>query len=188
MRKLISFLAALCLFLALIENAIPKPLPFLRLGLANLPVILAIFLLPRGKILLLVLFKVAAQGLFSGSLFSYIFLFSAGGSFSSALAMMGLAALCGIRRENAGGTGGRRFFAVSAVGLSLSGSLASTLTQLALARIFLFGANTRYFAPVLLVSGLATGLILGIFAEMFMRKSLWFKSIAAQSARAEKSE
>lgn len=175
MKKLVSFLAALCLFLATIENAIPKPLPFLRLGLANLPVILALFLLPSRKILLLVLFKVLAQGIISGTLFSYIFLFSSGGSFASALAMMGLYALCGNHCRNE--TDERKLFSVSAVGITLFGSLASTFAQLFLARFILFGENAKYIAPILLVSGLITGLLLGIFAELFMQKSNWFKGL-----------
>ena len=168
--KLISFLAALCLFLATIENAIPNPLPFLRLGLANLPVILALYLIPWRKILLLVLFKIVAQGIISGTLLSYIFLFSAGGSFSSAIAMMGIFALFGNK------TNERKLFSVSAVGISLFGSLASTFAQLLLAKFFLFGENARYVAPILLISGLLTGLLLGIFTELFERKSKWFKA------------
>ena len=175
MKKLVSFLAALCLFLAAIENAIPKPLPFLRLGLANLPVILALFLLPSRKILLLVLFKVLAQGIISGTLFSYVFLFSSGGSFASALAMMGLYALCGNHRRNE--TDERKLFSVSTVGITLFGSLASIFAQLFLARFILFGENAKYIAPILLVSGLITGLLLGIFAELFMQKSNWFKGL-----------
>ena len=175
-EKLVSFLAALCLFLSAIENAIPKPLPFLRLGFANLPIVLSLFLLPYRKILLLVSFKVIAQGIISGTLFSYIFLFSAGGSFSSAIAMMGLHALCGNHGNKI--TNERKLFSVSAVGISLFGSLASTFAQLALARFFLFGANTKYIAPILLVSGLVTGLLLGIFAELFMQKSKFFREIS----------
>lgn len=40
--RLVAFFAALCLFLVAVEYAIPKPLPFLRLGLTNLPVILSL--------------------------------------------------------------------------------------------------------------------------------------------------
>lgn len=170
-RKLISFLSALCLFLSAIENAIPKPLPFLRLGLANLPVILALFLLPRRKILQIVLFKVIAQALISGTLFSYIFLFSAGGSFSSALAMMGIQSL--FRKKSSD----KKNIFISAIGISLFGSLASTFVQLFLARILLFGENTKYIAPVLLCSGMVTGFALGLFAELFMQKSIWFKTL-----------
>ena len=182
--RLISFLSALCLFLAAVENAIPKPLPFLRLGLANLPVILALFLLRRRQVFSLVLFKVLAQGVISGTLFSYIFLFSAGGSFASALAMMAIYEICGKRKgdfceENVSDgwqTNERKFLSVSAVGISLAGALANTFAQLILARFFLFGENTKYIAPVLLVSGLITGFSLGVFAELFMQKSKWFKA------------
>ena len=166
--RLISFLAALCLFLAAIENAIPKPLPFLRLGLANLPVILALYLLPRRKILLLVIFKILAQGVISGTIFSYVFIFSACGSFSSAIAMMGTYSLSY-----------KRNFA-SAVGISLFGSLTSTFFQLVLARFLLFGENIKFIAPILLISGLITGLALGVFAEFFMQKSKWFKEIQSE--------
>ena len=181
-KKLISFLSALCLFLAAIENVVPKPLPFLRLGIANLPVILALFLLPYRKVLLLVVFKVFAQAVISGTLFSYIFLFSAGGSFASAIAMMAIHALAGKRKE----TNERKlFFTVSGVGISLFGSLASTFVQLFLAKFFLFGANTKYIAPILLFSGLITGFLLGVFAEVFMQKSRWFSSVAGTSCDIE---
>jgi heptaprenyl diphosphate synthase len=173
-EKLVSFLASLCLFFAAIENAIPKPLPFLRLGLTNLPVILALFLIPKKKILLLVVFKILAQGIISGTLFSYVILFSAGSSFASALAMMGLYSLCKMSAEKTA-TNERKLFSVSAVGISLFGSLAGTIAQLVLARFILFGENIKYIAPILLVSGLITGLLLGCFAEVFMLKSLWFK-------------
>ena len=166
--KLISFLTALCLFLATIENAIPKPLPFLRLGLANVPIILTLFLLPAKKVLLLTLFKVLTQGVISGTLFSYIFLFSAGGSFASVFAMLALFYLGGTRTEKP---------VISAIGISLSGSLASTFAQLFLARFLLFGTNTKYIAPILLVSGLVTGCALGVFTELFIQKSKWFSSM-----------
>lgn len=172
--RLISFLCAICLFLAAVENAIPKPLPFLRLGLANLPVILALFLLRRREVFSLVLFKVLSQGVISGTLFSYIFLFSAGGSFASVLAMMGIYEIFGKRDVKGSVTNERKLFCVSAVGISLAGSIANTFAQLILARFFLFGENTKYIAPILLVSGLITGFALGVFAELFMQKSKWF--------------
>lgn len=179
--KLISFLCAICLFLAAVENAIPKPLPFLRLGLANLPVILALFLIRRREVFSLVLFKVLAQGIISGTLFSYISLFSAGGSFASAIAMMGCYEIFGKTSTKKDFTNKRKFFTVSAVGISLTGSLASSFAQLILANFILFGKNTKYITPILLVSGLFTGLALGVFAELFMQKSKWFKTVQLEA-------
>lgn len=162
--KLITFFSALCLFLSAIEYAIPKPLPFLRLGLANLPVILSLSVLKKREIALVVLFKVIAQGVISGTIFSYIFLFSAAGSFSSAFVMILANAV--FRSK------------ISSVGISLSGALANNLAQLLVARFILFGQNTKYIAPVLLITGFITGTLLGIFTELFKQKSKWLRQVA----------
>lgn len=164
-KKLLPFLAALCLFLAAVEYAIPKPLPFLRLGLANLPVIIALFILPAREIYKLILLKIIGQALVTGTLFSYVFLFSAAGSLASGLVMLGV----------------HRIFKnhISCIGLSLAGAAANNLAQLAVAHLVLFGSATKYIAPILLISGAATGLILGIFTQMFIERSKWFRSIHA---------
>jgi len=164
-KKLLPFLAALCLFLAAVEYAIPKPLPFLRLGLANLPVIVGLFILPNRDIYKLILLKVIGQALITGTLFSYIFLFSAAGSVASGLAMLGVHRLFKNR--------------ISCIGLSLAGAAANNIAQLVVAYFVLFGDATRYIAPILLISGAATGLILGIFTQMFIEKSKWFRSLHA---------
>ncbi|MDE7139477.1 MAG: Gx transporter family protein [Treponemataceae bacterium] len=166
--RLVAFFAALCLFLAAVEYAVPKPLPFLRLGLTNLPVILSLKKMRHRETLLLVLLKIVGQGILTGTIFSYVFVFSAAGSLASAVAMLTLYAA------------GKR--AVSAVGLSLAGALANNLAQLALARGLLFGVSARYIAPVLLTTGFISAVLLGIVTERFMRKSRWFASLPQAAA------
>ena len=83
----IAWFGALCFFLSTIEYMMPKPLPFLRIGLANLPVMLALDILPLPSFLILRAIKIVGQGVITGTLFSYIFLFSAAGTISSALTM-----------------------------------------------------------------------------------------------------
>ena len=68
-ENLVPFLAALCIFLSAVEYAVPKPLPFMRLGLANLPIILALFLLNARQYFLLVFVKVLGQSIVSGNSF-----------------------------------------------------------------------------------------------------------------------
>ncbi|MBR0318092.1 MAG: Gx transporter family protein [Spirochaetia bacterium] len=164
-KKLLPFLAALCLFLAAVEYAIPKPLPFLRLGLANLPVIVALFVLPTRDIYKLILLKIIGQALVTGTLFSYIFLFSAAGSAASGLTMLGVHLWLKNR--------------VSCIGLSLAGAAANNIAQLVVAYFVLFRSATRYIAPILLISGAVTGLVLGIFTQMFIEKSKWFRGLHA---------
>ena len=86
--KYLSFSAALCMFFSMIEYAIPKPLPFLRLGLANIPFILGLFKLKKREYFFLVLLKVIFQSLISGTFFSYIFVYSLLGSFASSFFML----------------------------------------------------------------------------------------------------
>ncbi|MGI5171983.1 Gx transporter family protein [Treponema sp. OMZ 840] len=159
-HNLIAFFASLCLFLSAIEYVIPKPLPFMRLGLANMPILLGLYIFNRKETALLVLFKVLGQGFITGTLFSYIFLFSAAGSFASAFVMLILHR-----------TGKKR---IGTVGISLGGALANTAAQILLSHFILFGNAVRYIAPVLLISGFVTGLALGFITGAFAAQSKWF--------------
>ncbi|HNY18261.1 MAG TPA: Gx transporter family protein, partial [Treponemataceae bacterium] len=148
-----AWFAALCFFLSTIEYLIPKPLPFLRLGLANLPVMLAIGILPFRQFCALILIKILGQGLIGGTLFSYVFAFSAVGTVSSALVMLAL----------------KKAFprGASFVGISVAGAFASNASQLALARWFIFGESAWYVAPPFCAVGVITGAILGLFANRY---------------------
>jgi uncharacterized membrane protein len=155
--------AALCFFLSTVEFMIPKPLPFLRIGLANMPIMLACELLPFGPFLLLVALKAAAQGIVSGTLFSYIFLLSVGGSLASALVMY--AARAAFPR------------ALSFVGVSVLGAFASNAAQLALAGLVVFGEGMALAAPPVLALGLVTGTLLGFAVNRFSARSSWLADL-----------
>ena len=68
---------------------------------------------------------------------------------------------------------------ISCIGLSLAGAAANNIAQLIVAHLILFGSATRYIAPILLISGAVTGLILGIFTQMFTERSKWFRGLHA---------
>jgi heptaprenyl diphosphate synthase len=161
-RSSLALLGGFCLFLSTLEYLIPKPLPFMRIGLANLPLILALDLFPPGPFALLVLIKVSGQALITGTLASYVFVFSLAGSSVSALAMYSLRRLLGKNR-------------ISFTGLGICGAVLSNLVQLVLARLFVFGEGVRFLAPLFLVSGLISGAILGLFCETFAARSRWFR-------------
>lgn len=167
-QKKLAFLTALCLFFAAVEFALPKPVPFLRLGLSNLPVILSFFILSGGQTLLLIVLKILVQNLISGSLFSYTVLFSIAGSFSSGLLMLVLFRMFYRRKV------------LSLVGISLAGSLINALSQGAVSYLIVFNENTKYILPFLLISSFITGLLLGFFAEYFVRNSVWFKKVRGE--------
>jgi len=168
----LAMLGAFCLFLSAVEYMIPKPLPFMRIGLANLPLMLALDIFPLRAFLTLVFIKISGQALITGTLFSYIFLFSVTGTFLSALLMFVLRHVFGRGR-------------VTFIGIGTAGAMVSGVSQLALARIFIFRENTRYIAPPFLLAALVTGIALGVFCEIFAQRSLWFKE-ACESKRERK--
>lgn len=161
--RLASFLAALAFFLSAVEYMLPRPVPFMRLGLANLPILLAVDLLPFGGFLILVVVKVLGMSLLTGSLFSYIALFSLAGTMASALVMRGLRLAAGRK--------------LSYLGLCVAGAMASNLAQVALARVFVFGPSARYMLPAFLGLGLVSGTLLGLFAQLFARGSRWLAMV-----------
>jgi len=160
-RKNIALLGAFCLFLSTIEYMIPKPLPFMRIGIANLPLMLALDIFPFHSFLVLVAIKVLGQALITGTLFSYIFLFSLAGTSLAAISMYAIRRLLGPGR-------------VSFIGVGTAGAMMSNVSQLTMAWLFIFRDNVRYIAPPFLAAGLITGIVLGLFCEFFVRRSTWY--------------
>ncbi len=161
-RETIALFAALCIFLSTIEYIIPRPMPFLRLGLANLPLIIAVAVFSFSDVLFLAVLKAAGQGLINGTLFSYVFLFSFAGSIASAVVMLVLYRLF------------QRY--ITLTGISVMGALSSNMTQLWLSKLFIFGDSVKYIAPVFLSIGFITSLILGILSSEFVSRSKWLKA------------
>ena len=159
----IALMGALCLFFSTLEYLIPKPLPFFRLGLANLPILLSLSIFTPADVLLLVALKVIGQGLVNGTLASYVFLFSAAGSLASVAVMLVVHRF------------GSRW--VTLIGVSVFGALASNSVQITLSVTFIFGDAAWVIAPLFLGIGVASGFIVGLVAERFRARSRWLGSM-----------
>ncbi|HEY9054228.1 MAG TPA: Gx transporter family protein, partial [Rectinemataceae bacterium] len=158
--EITALLGAFCFFLSAVEYMLPKPMPFMRLGIANLPILLAIDILPFGWFLTLALVKVIGMSLISGSLFSYVALFSLAGTLVAALAMWG--------SRKAGGR------LISRIGVSTLGAVVSNAVQILIATVLVFGKAAWLISPLFLATGLVTGTALGVFAERFAALSSWY--------------
>lgn len=173
-------LGALSLFLSTVEYLFPRPIPFMRLGLANLPVILCLDLislkspqsddtahqgeaLPLTGYFLLILLKVLGQGMVNGTMASYVFLFSLTGSFASGLVML---LAWHFLRPN-----------ISFLGVSILGALTSNMAQILLSITFIFGPSAWRILPWFLGIGLVSGLFIGLFARRFSEKSRWWAAM-----------
>ncbi|MEX2444382.1 MAG: Gx transporter family protein [Alkalispirochaeta sp.] len=165
LANMLAMLAAVAMFFSTLEYLIPKPVPFFRVGLANLPILVVLrFFRPR-HVLALALLKVLGQGLINGTLASYVFLFSLFGTVASALVMIGVASL-GTRR-------------VSLVGISTAGAVASNIVQVTLSVLFIFGPGSWVIAPPFLILGTIAGVLVGALAEHFASFSQWLQRLEA---------
>ena len=151
--NILAMLGAVALFFSTLEFLIPKPVPFFRIGLANIPILLVLPTFRARHVLALTLLKVVGQGLINGTLASYVFLFSLVGSFASVLVMIAVSRL-----------GPRR---VSLIGVSIAGAVASNIVQIVLSVSFIFGPRSWIIAPPFLMLGTVAGLFVGAVAEYF---------------------
>jgi heptaprenyl diphosphate synthase len=205
--ELTAFLAAVALFCSTLEYLIPKPLPFIRLGLANLPLMLSFPLLSWKSYLWLLLLKVIGQGFVNGTLLSYVFVLSVAGTATSGLFMRILWQAGGMerryrrhrlkpegetdRRTDVGsGTTERRSRQTveecippvfSYIGISAAGALVSNCSQILTAQLMFFGNAIWVIAAPMLAAGLVTSVLLGWMANVYVGRSDWYASLLAGS-------
>ncbi len=138
-----------------IESWMPKPLPFLRLGLANIPVVLLIYTRNTREAVLVGYMKVALGSVFSGLIFSPTTLVSLGATTCSMLAMILL-------------THSPVNFSV--IGISVGGAVFHNVAQLGVVRLVIFPENGIFrLTPVLILLGIGTGIVTGYLVEVFHR-------------------
>lgn len=146
----------------LFESAIPRPLPWLKPGLSNLVSLVALYLYGFRSAFIVMFLRVLIGALILGTLFNPAFVFALGGGVVSTVVM----AL--VFKHD-----GRAF---SVIGISLIGAFFHNLTQVVLAAFWVIH-DTRvfYLAPVMLLSSLFSGFLVGIFAHFVIQKALKFR-------------
>ncbi len=129
-------------------------------------IMLSLYVLPIRQVLFLTLIKVFLQALISGTFFSYIFIFSFVGSFASVFAML---LSKNIFKSK-----------ISFLGICFSGALANNLSQILLSYLMIFKSSTSFIAPILLISGFISSIVLGTLTQKFVSGSLWYKMILTE--------
>ena len=160
--RLASFgvFVALALIFSYIETLIPFQIgiPGVKLGLANLVIVTALYRMPVGEVYLLSGVRVVLTGFLFGNLMSI--LYSLAGGILSLTVMWGM----------------KRIRSVSILGVSIAGGVFHNIGQLLAAALMVETYGVFSYLPVLLISGLLTGFVIGLAAgEMLKRiRSLQF--------------
>jgi len=153
-------LIVLGLLLFLFEAFIPRPLPWLKFGLANVATLIALYWLGWREAIIVSVFRIFVGAFFTGNLLTPSFFLSATG---------GAAALVGmILLKQSGG--------FSIIAVSISGAILHNMAQLALAAEWLFSNNVLWhLLPYLIITAAITGLVIGLFGRALLMRIVGLK-------------
>ena len=154
----IALLSAYAVGLHSIEALIPTPVPWLRLGLANIITLTTLYLYGLKAGMTVTLTRVFIRSLLAGTFLGPAFIMSLGGGVASTLVMWGVKTLLGRM--------------TGPVSVSLFGALAHNSIQLFLA-YFLFVRQIDAIlivSPVILLFGMLTGIFNGIATNLILKK------------------
>lgn len=143
---------AFALILSYVESLIPFyfGVPGVKLGLANLAVVLVLYIYGWKEALMLNMMRVFLAGFLFGNLF--MILYSLAGAAASFLVM------CFLK-------GTKRF---GITGVSMAGGVSHNVGQIAIAVFVTKTAGVAFYLPILLIAGVVTGLLIGLLADRMM--------------------
>lgn len=149
-----AILCALALIFSYIEAIFPfnPGIPGVKLGLANLVVIIALYRMDARYAFVINLLRVLMAGLLFTGIFGMFY--SLAGSLVSFLIMY----LC--KKTNL----------FSIIGVSMAGGVAHNFGQLCIAVFIVSSGTLFYYLPVLILSGMAAGILIGIAAYILIHR------------------
>lgn len=146
------FLAS-ALILSYIESLIPFyfGIPGVKLGLANLAVLFALYRYGWREALLLNLMRILLAGFLFGNLFTIIY--------SLAGAITSFSVMCLLKQPDS----------FSILGVSIAGGVSHNIGQILVAYFVTKTAGVAFYLPVLLIAGIITGLLIGLAAREVLK-------------------
>lgn len=144
-----GLMTALAMILSYLESLIPFNfgIPGVKLGLANLVVVTALYLFGARQAFAISLVRIVLVSVTFGSLAAL--LYSLAGGLLSFFVMLLIS----------------RFKGFSIIGTSVSGGVAHNAGQLLVAILVIENLNMALYFPVLIIAGTLTGLLIGIAAK-----------------------
>lgn len=151
---------ALALIFSYVESLIPihMGIPGVKLGLANLIIVIALYKMSIKEAYILSVVRIVLAGFMFGNLFAILYSLAGG--------ILSLTTMCILRRTD-------KF---SVFGISMAGGVFHNVGQLIMAMIVLESVSIGYYFPVLLISGLVTGFVIGVISNEMLKRleELWF--------------
>lgn len=135
---------------------IPISVPGIKIGLSNIVSVIALYLFGPSFAAIILLGRVILSGLLFGSGISIVYSIT-GAVFS----LLGMVLLYKIK-------------SFSVFGVSLTGGVIHNIAQLFVAYLFIQNTYIFYYIPVLIISGVLSGLLIGFLSNLLIKR---FKNI-----------
>lgn len=145
----LGLFAAVAIIFGYVESLIPffAGIPGIKLGLANLAVLFILETYTWKEAALVSAVRIVVIGFLFGNMFTIIY--SLAGAALSLFVMT-------LMKKSSG---------FSILGISVAGGVSHNIGQLMVAALIVENTSLLYYAPVLLISGVITGLLIGILTK-----------------------
>lgn len=144
-----AMLVALAMIFSYVEILIPFSfgIPGIKLGLANLVVVVGLWIIPPMQVLGILIARIILVAFMFGNMSSLIY--SLAGGLLSFCVMLLLKKCKGF----------------SQIGISMAGGVSHNIGQLIVAALVVENLHVFYYAPILLIVGLVTGMLIGVVGQ-----------------------
>lgn len=145
---------ALALIFSYVELLIPINfgIPGAKLGLANLVIVIVLYKTDWKEALLLSVVRIILAGFLFGNLFGILYSLAGG--------ILSLAVMTLLKKTGA----------FSVIGVSMAGGVSHNVGQLIIAMLVVETYAVGYYLPVLLITGLITGTLIGIAGREMLKR------------------
>ncbi|MCR5136974.1 MAG: Gx transporter family protein [Oscillospiraceae bacterium] len=155
-RKLtvMALTTALAMILSFVESQIPAfvAVPGVKMGLANIAVVFAMYKLGWKEAVLISLIRVVLVSMLFGSIAAMFYSLA-----GAALSLLGMGLL-------------KKTGKFTEIVVSVAGGILHNIGQIAMASILLETDALKYYLPFLLISGILAGVVIGIVSAVMVKR------------------
>ena len=152
----IASLLTMSIVLSMVEGLIPIPVPGVKLGLANIIILVMLYDFKTSEAFLVLIIRIFLVGILRGNIFQVPFFMSLCGGLTSFIIMRIFSLF--------------KFFSI--IGVSVIGSVFHCVGQIVIAIILLGTSQVVYYLPLIAILSTVTGVLTGIISKRFLSLNL----------------
>ena len=151
---LLGLFSAVAIIFGYVESLIPvfAGIPGIKLGLANLSVLYILIRYSMKEALVVSLIRILVIGFMFGNMFSILY--------SLAGALLSMTVMTILKKRTS----------LSVFAISMAGGITHNIGQLIIAMMIVENRSLLYYAPVLLISGVLTGFVIGYLTTETLKR------------------